>query len=111
MRFAGETPMVVTSWTWSTPLRAALVAAVIGPILLPDVARADNCSSLSDCWSTLGGALGAAAGAGAVGGLLGALGGLFGGTGADGSGGGDGEGDGQSAGDDGPFGDDGRPCD
>ena len=48
--------------------------AAIGMFLLPAVALADNCGSLSDCWGTAGAAAGAAAGAGAVGGMAGGAG-------------------------------------
>ncbi|MGH2427462.1 MAG: hypothetical protein ACRDGV_01055 [Candidatus Limnocylindria bacterium] len=50
------------------------VAALL--YLLPGIALADNCSGLSDCWSTAAGAASAAVGA-----AVGAIGGLFGGTG------------------------------
>lgn len=61
-------------WVWW------IGAAVFVLLLLPMVAWADNCGSLTDCWGTVSGAAGAAAGAG------GALGGGLGGD--------DGEGDG-----------------
>lgn len=67
--------------------------------LIPGIALADNCSSLSDCWTTAAGAASAAAGAAA-----GALGGLFGGLGGgwpDGSGD-DGDGDDAPGNDDTP---------
>lgn len=54
--------------------------AAVGVLLIaPSPAFADNCSSLSDCWSTAAGAASAAAGA-----AFGALGGLFGGGSSDG---------------------------
>lgn len=51
-------------------------------LVLPSPVFADNCSGLSDCWSTAAGAASAAAGAavGAIGGLFGGLGGNAGGS-------------------------------
>ena len=92
---------------------AVALASVIGIaalfFLLPGIAVADNCSSLSDCWSTAAGAASAAVGA-----AFGALGGLFGGFGSGGDGGDDNDGEGSGGGDDGsPKNEDSpdpRPC-
>ena len=73
---------------------ASLVAAVALFLLLPSIALADNCSGLTDCWSTAAGAASAA-----VGSAFGALGGLFGGFGSGGDD--DANGNGNGAGDDG----------
>lgn len=73
-------------WVWW------IGAAVFVLLLLPMVAWADNCGSLTDCWGTVGGA------AGTAGGIGGALGGGLGGGGL----GGDGDGEGDENGDETP---------
>jgi uncharacterized protein YjeT (DUF2065 family) len=47
---------------WSSPSGVLFLFILV----IPTVALADNCSSLSDCWPTAGAAAGAAAGAGAA---------------------------------------------
>lgn len=89
---------MTTRHAWATVLASVIGVAVLF-LLLPSIALADNCSGLSDCWSTAAGAASAAVGA-----AFGALGGLFGGLGGDGEDDGDGEGDGSGddSGDGGP---------
>lgn len=69
------TRRAVPSRRWAIRVASATSLAGLSIVIGPGVALADNCSSLSDCWTTAAGAASAAAGAAA-----GAIGGLFGGS-------------------------------
>jgi hypothetical protein len=94
----------MTRWRWAVVALSSGVGVAVLFLVLPGIALADNCSSLSDCWGTAAGAASAAAGAagGVIGGLLGG-----GGNGEGGGGGGDGDDDGLPENEDLP---DPRPC-